>query len=435
MFSSFPHRHGDATGKRETRDKTRGCRKTSISYETSSNFEILWTSSNRLECQKVPRLPRKNDMTTCLETFETDRFSSFPHRHGDATRKPATRDKTHGCRKTSISYETSSNFEILWTSSNRLECHKVPRLPRKTTWQLPWKPSKRRGFAASLIDTANPQENQRLETRHVGAPKRSFRTRLPAIFTIGNINKRPGFAASPIDTARPRENQRRETRQVGAPQRAFRARLPPIFRLCSSKIDVFLRVFLRSWKFVTSKSMFCARLPSIFSTCEKMPRLPRNLHLVTTWRSPANAIYKKTRKRTRLKCCACHEKWRWTRPKCCACHENCNTSSENVTKVLRLPRKTMFNTLHNTSECHEVPRLPRETKQRHAWHLQKWPPLQNLPIGTAIRGSRERLRTVATVNATSSEHTLNPQTPRVKREPLATHSGKNKNIWSYNTKR
>ena len=51
-----------------------------------------------------------------------------------------------------------------------------------------------------------------------------------------------------------------------------------------------------------------------------------------------------------------------------------------------------------------------------------------LPIGTAIRGSRGRLRTVAngcgrlrtvaTTNATSSEHTLNPQTPRVKREPL-----------------
>ena len=41
-----------------------------------------------------------------------------------------------------------------------------------------------------------------------------------------------------------------------------------------------------------------------------------------------------------------------------------------------------------------------------------------LPIGTAIRSSHERLRTVATVNATSSEHTLNPQTPRVKREPL-----------------
>ena len=34
--------------------------------------------------------------------------------------------------------------------------------------------------------------------------------------------------------------------------------------------------------FATSKSMFRARLPSIFNTCHKMPRLPRNLHLVAT---------------------------------------------------------------------------------------------------------------------------------------------------------
>ena len=34
-------------------------------------------------------------------------------------------------------------------------------------------PSKRRGFAASPIDTARPQENQKLETRHVGAAKTS----------------------------------------------------------------------------------------------------------------------------------------------------------------------------------------------------------------------------------------------------------------------
>ena len=40
-------------------------------------------------------------------------FPSFPHRHGDAAGKPATRDKTRGCRKTSISYETSSHFDIL----------------------------------------------------------------------------------------------------------------------------------------------------------------------------------------------------------------------------------------------------------------------------------------------------------------------------------
>ena len=38
---SFPHRHGDGTGKRATRDETRGCKKTSISYEISSNFDIF----------------------------------------------------------------------------------------------------------------------------------------------------------------------------------------------------------------------------------------------------------------------------------------------------------------------------------------------------------------------------------------------------------
>ena len=41
------------------------------------------------------------------------------------------------------------------------------------------------------IDTARPQENQRLETRHVGAAKRAFRARLPPIFTVGNLRKLP----------------------------------------------------------------------------------------------------------------------------------------------------------------------------------------------------------------------------------------------------
>ena len=128
---SFPHRHGDATGKPETRDETRRCRKTSISYETTSNFDIFDTLSNRLECHKVPRLPRKKDMTSCLETFVRKNFCGFPHRHREATGKPETRDETRGCRKTSMSYETSSNIDSFDTLSNRLECHKAPRLPRK----------------------------------------------------------------------------------------------------------------------------------------------------------------------------------------------------------------------------------------------------------------------------------------------------------------
>ena len=45
------------------------------------------------------------------------------------------------------------------TLSNRLECHKVACLPRKITLQPAWKPSKRKGFAASPIDTARASVN------------------------------------------------------------------------------------------------------------------------------------------------------------------------------------------------------------------------------------------------------------------------------------
>ena len=149
---------------------------------------------------------------------------------------------------------------------------------------------------------------------------------------------------------------------------------------------------------------------------------------------PCQCDLQKTHNGTRLKCCASHEKWRWTRPKCCACHENCNTSSENVAKVLRLPRKTTFDTLQNTSECHEVPRLPRETKQRHIGNLQKWPPLQKFPYR---HGHTEFVRTVANgcgrlrTVADGYDHKRNverthpqPPDPQSETGTLATHSGK-----------
>ena len=126
-----------------------------------------------------------------------------------------------------------------------------------------------------------------------GSTKTSISCETSANFHSWKHAKRTGFAAPPKDTARPQENQRLETRHVGAPKGAFRARLPPILTLCSIKIDVFLRLFSGTWKFAIPKSMFRARLPSIFSTSHKMPRPARNLHLVATWRSPANAIRKK----------------------------------------------------------------------------------------------------------------------------------------------
>ena len=67
------------------------------------------------------------------------------------------------------------------------------------------------------------------------------------------------------------------------------------------------------------------------------------------------------------------------------------------------------------------------------WKPPKMTTSAELTIGTAIRSSHGRLRTVATVNATPSEHTLNPQTPRVKREPLLRIREKDVRIpeWNY----
>ena len=107
-------------------------------------------------------LATQNDMTTCLETFEKERSCGFPQRHGEATGNPETRDETRGSTKTIISCDTSGNFPS-------------------------WQHDKRTGFAASRIDTAKPQENQRLEARHVGVSKRAFRTRLPPLLTLCSI--------------------------------------------------------------------------------------------------------------------------------------------------------------------------------------------------------------------------------------------------------
>ena len=135
----------------------------------------------------MPCLPRK---TTGQPAWTHSKRICFPASPIDsATPQENQRLETRGCRKTSISCETSSNFDIFHTLSNRLECHKVPRLPRKTTGQPAWTHSKRICFPASPIDTATPQENQRLETRHVDAEKPAFRTRLPPIFTVGNMTK------------------------------------------------------------------------------------------------------------------------------------------------------------------------------------------------------------------------------------------------------
>ena len=183
------------------------------------------------------------------------------------------------------------------------ECHEVPRLPHKTTLEPVWKPLKMRGFAASPIDTATLQECPSMKTR-----------------------------------------------QAGSSKRAFHPRFPDIFKLCSDKINVLLRVFLTNPKLVSREAS--VTFHHISQNATPATEFTRCHHLT------------QTRNTTRLKCCACHAKWRWRSPKCCACHEKCNSSSEQDAQILRLLHKTTLDTLWNMLECHKVPRLPRETRLR-----------------------------------------------------------------------
>ena len=125
---------------------------------------------------------------------------------------------------------------------------------------------------------------------------------------------------------------------------------------------------------------------------------------------------------TRLKCCACHAKWRWRSPKC------------KMGVVFWKRRKSIapVTQLWNMLECHKVPRLPLETRLRDVWNLQS-DRFCNTPNrhghSDLIANRCKRLPTVADgcEHKSSVERTRpNPQAPKVKREPFAMHSGKTK---------
>ena len=161
--------------------------------------------------------------------------------------------------------------------------------------------------------------------------------------------------------------------------------------------------------------MFCRRLPSIFSTSHKMQRLPRNCTL-----SPLDAALpmrcEKACNTTRLKCCACHKKWRWTLSKGCGWQENCPTSFDKVAKILRVSLAKRLSTVSRTRLNVRKRKACNAKRNNDTSETAKKDHFCKHSIGTIISSSRRPLRTVATVNATSSEHTLHPQTPRVKRE-------------------
>ena len=182
---------------------------------------------------------------------------------------------------------------------------------------------------------------------------------------------------------------------MGAAKRAFRARLPLILTLCSFKIDVFLRVFLgTSFKICYLKiDVSCEASVNFHHISQNATPATESApcrHLT----QPCQCDLQKNTQHDTSKVLRLPRKMTMDTSKVLRLPRNCNASSENVAKVLRLPHKTTFDTLQNTSECHEVPRLPRETKQRRL-KPPKMTPSAELTIGTAIWPSRGRLRTVA----------------------------------------
>ena len=156
-----------------------------------------------------------------------------------------------------------------------------------------------------------------------------------------------------------------------------------------------------------------------------MPRLPRNLHFVTTWRSPDNAIGKKhpTRQSWSVAPATRNDDGGL---------QSAAPATKTATHLLKTTRKhcacrtkTIFDKLWNMLECHTVPCLPRETRLRNVWNLQKGP---FFFCRTRHRhGHRAHTRTVADgCERLPNVWRTQPQPPNPRSETgtLARHSGK-----------
>ena len=156
-----------------------------------------------------------------------------------------------------------------------------------------------------------------------------------------------------------------------------------------------------------------------------MPRLPRNLHVVTTSHSPDNAI-RKTRNNTQQDT---SRVLRLATRNDDGGRQSAVPATKIGTHLLKTSQKycdakrllTCYETSWNVTKCHayhakrgcatsETSKSDHSCKTRHRHG--------HTPLTRPPADGCDRLRTVANVNGTSSEHTLNPQTPRVKWEPL-----------------
>ena len=137
-----------------------------------------------------------------------------------------------------------------------------------------------------------------------------------------------------------------ETRHVGASKRAFRARRPPNFDNLYLQNRHFPSSFSKDLEIChLNIDVSCGASTKIIIQSHKVPRLPRNLHLGTTLRSPDTAI-----RRTH--------------------------ATRHVGSAAPATRQHVYSL---QSTCHKVPRLPRETRLRDAGNIQHVFLSQNLP--------------------------------------------------------
>ena len=137
--------------------------------------------------------------------------------------------------------------------------------------------------------------------------------------------------------------------------------------------------------------MFLARLPSIFKRSHKMPHLPRNLHLVATWRSPDNKIRKKHAAPHASSAAPAMQNDDDGLQSVAPATKNATHLLKTSQKYCACHIKRPFHTLRNTSE---------RTYHRHG----------HMALRTVADGY-ERFRNVERTHP-------QPLTPRVKREPL-----------------
>ena len=137
-FGSFPRRHGQTTGKPETRDETRGSIKTSISCEISANFHSWKPSKGRGFAASAFRARRPPILTLCSLKIDVflPVFLVLPQNQcfvRGFRQFSAHVTKCHACYGNCTLSPLDAALPMRFAKNTRHDTSKVLRLPRKMT--------------------------------------------------------------------------------------------------------------------------------------------------------------------------------------------------------------------------------------------------------------------------------------------------------------